>query len=238
MPTAAQRAPQAPHYGYTGEDDPPTRDVASWEHPSCAINLGVTDGSTDVLTAEQVEKWTTERYLVIDSIWPQELIAAAAAQFEAIYPSPGPETGSAEAIAAAGPTQEVGGFPWGPRLSAANHIPVHPRILRAVSQLLGTEELYLTQSGGGAKYGTGGHEKPRLSDSSASFGEVGDQPIHKDFGNNIVLVPGIDTPAEAVNCILYYTHASDSGGSTAFVPYSDDLYDVDEAGKHVNFIGE
>lgn len=71
-----------------------------------------------------------------------------------------------------------------------------------MSQLLGTEKLLLTQSGGGAKYGAGGHEKPRLSGSNSGFGEVGDQPVHKDYGNNLLLVPGIDTPPEAVNCIL------------------------------------
>ena len=37
-------------------------------------------------------------------------------------------------------------------------------------------------------------------------------------GNNIILVPGIDTEPEAVNCILYYTDLKVCGGGTAFVP--------------------
>lgn len=132
---------------------------------------------------------------------------------------------------------DVGSFPWDPaQLSAPNFIAVHSRILRAVAQLLGTEELMLTQSGGGAKRGANGHEQPRLSGSSAGFGEVGDQPMHKDYGNNIVLVPGIDTPPEAVNCILYLSDVSDCGGATGFVPYTPDLYDIDD-GRHVNSLG-
>lgn len=38
-------------------------------------------------------------------------------------------------------------------------------------------------------------------------------------GNNIILVPGIDTEPEAVNCILYYTDLKACGGGTAFVPW-------------------
>jgi hypothetical protein len=82
-------------------------------------------------------------------------------------------------------------------------------------------------------------------------------------GNNIILVPGIDTEPEAVNCILYYTDLKVCGGGTAFVPcllrtvyaacilhtyciycihtvwirsrYSPGLYDVDDE-RHVNFL--
>jgi hypothetical protein len=55
---------------------------------------------------------------------------------------------------------------------------------------------------------------------------VGDQPLHKDFANNILLVPGIDTPPEAVNCILYFTDAAECGGATAFVPHSPGTFDI------------
>jgi ectoine hydroxylase-related dioxygenase (phytanoyl-CoA dioxygenase family) len=131
-----------------------------------------------------------------------------------------------------------GGFPWDhTRLSAPNHIAVHSRVLRAVSQLLGTEEIMLTQSGAGTKRGENGKEQPRLSSSRAGFGEVGDQPMHKDFGNNIVLVPGIDTDPEAVNCILYLSDVADCGGATAVVPHTPQLYDIDDEGRHVNFLG-
>ena len=122
---------QAPHYGYTGADDPAARDVVEWEQPVQALNREVTDGSADVLTPEQIETWHSERYLVISGIWPAELIAVAAAQFEAIYPTPSAEI-SAEELLERGPAHDVGGFPWGPHLSAANIVAVHPRILRAV----------------------------------------------------------------------------------------------------------
>jgi hypothetical protein len=54
-------------------------------------------------------------------------------------------------------------------------------------------------------------------------------------GNNIVLVPGIDTEPEAVNCILYFTDLKICGGGTAFVPYTPELYDIDDE-RHVNFL--
>lgn len=169
----------APHYGFTGDDDPADRDVATFEYPCQAVNTSVEDGSAPVLSDAQIEQWRSERFLVIDGVWPTELIQAAAGEFEALYPTPS-ASHSAEELNTAGPTQAPGGFPWGPHLASANLIPTHPRALRAVAQLLGTEELMLTQSGGGAKYGAGGHELPRLSGSSAGFGQVGDQPIHKD----------------------------------------------------------
>ena len=56
-----------------------------------------------------------------------------------------------------------------------------------------------------------------------------------DAGNNILLVPGIDTEPEAVNCILYFSDVAECGGATAFVPHTPELYDIDE-GRHVNFL--
>lgn len=171
----------APHYGFTGDDDPVDRDVATFEHPCQALNVAATDGSEPVLSPEQIEQWHSERFLVIDGIWPSDLIQAAAGELEALYPTPTADH-SAEELSQTSPTQDPGGFPWGPQLQSANLVPTHPRILRAVSQLLGTEELMLTQSGAGSKYGAGGHELPRLSGSTAGFGQVGDQPIHKVSG--------------------------------------------------------
>jgi hypothetical protein len=169
----------APHYGYTGDDDPAKRDLPTFEHPCHACNSAAEDGSEPVLSVEQIKQWHSERFLVIDGVWPTELIQAAGAELEALYPTPS-ASHSAEELREAGPTHDPGGFPWGPHLGSANLIPTHPRALRAVAQLLGTEEIMLTQSGAGAKYGAGGHELPRLSGSSAGFGQVGDQPIHKD----------------------------------------------------------
>jgi hypothetical protein len=224
---APQPQAQAPHYGYAGLDDPVVRDSVAWEVPAPAA---AGDGPT--LSAAQVRQWHGQRFLVIDDVWPRELIAEAVEQWEALQPAPSAALPAAEAKAAGAP---AGGFPWGEQLSAARLLPLHPRILRAVAQLLDTEEIMLTQSGAGAKYGVGGHEQPRLRGHKAGFGEVGDQPLHKDFGNNIVLVPGIDTPPEAVNCILYLSDVADCGGATGIVPHSPGTYDIDD-GRAVNFL--
>eukprot|EP01050_Picozoa_sp_SAG11_P036521 SAG11_NODE_13943_length_632_cov_0.968105_1_plen_66_part_01 len=65
-----------------------------------------------MLSAAQLQQWATQRYVVVDNIWPAELIRAAASELEALYPSPSARR-TAEELQAAGPAAEVGGFPWG-----------------------------------------------------------------------------------------------------------------------------
>ena len=45
----------APHYGFTGDDDPTERDIATFEYPSQALSTGVDDGSAPVLSDEQIK---------------------------------------------------------------------------------------------------------------------------------------------------------------------------------------
>ena len=222
--------PAAPNYGYSGDADPAERDTLSWAVPVEANP----QGHADTLTPEQVQHWHNHRYLVVNGIWLAELIAEEVAQLEEFFPTPTSWEHAAELKAREG-APGPGGFPFGPQMSAANQATLHPRALRAVSQLLGTDELLLTQSGAGAKYGAGGHEMPRVQ--GEGFGEVGDQPLHKDFGNNTLLVPSIDTAPEAVCCILFLTPTVEgNGGGTGVVPHTPGIYDID-AGAHINFMG-
>ena len=192
-------------------------------------------GHPDTLTPEQVQHWREKRYLVVDNIWPMELMQEAAAQWEAYCPTPTSYEHAAELKAREG--GGPGGFPYGPEMMASNQSTLHPRILRAVAQLLGTDELQLTQSGGGAKYGALGHEMPRLAEQQEGFGEVGDQPLHKDYGNNTLLVPSIGTVPEAVCCILNLTRTVEgNGGATGVVPHEEGIYDIED-GAHINFMG-
>ena len=224
----------APNYGWTGESDPPERDELAWAVPVQANPIG----ATDTLTPAQVRQWREQRYLVVDGIWPTELIAQEAAQMEAVYPTPTSYEHAAElkTMSEAPDAVHFGSFPFSDELCpAANQTTLHPRALRAVAQLLGTDELLLTQSGGGAKYGAKGHELPRRE--GEGFGEVGDQPLHKDYGNNTLLVPAIDSPPEAVCCILYLSsQVEGNGGATGVVPHEAGIYDIEED-AHINFMG-
>jgi hypothetical protein len=91
--------------------------------------------------------------------------------------------------------------------SAFNEVVLHPRILRAVAQLLDEADVRFYGDLVQAKYGT----------EPAS----GDQNLHLDFGNNTLLVPPpLPARPETVNCILTYTGPGQDGvdGATRFVP--------------------
>jgi|EP01049_Picozoa_sp_SAG25_P009068 hypothetical protein len=76
----------APHYGFTGTDDPPVRDSVHWEWPVQALpppppplaqgaGGGGDDAGGPTLSDAQVRRWHEQRFLVIDGVWPAGLIA-------------------------------------------------------------------------------------------------------------------------------------------------------------------
>ena len=65
---------------------------------------------------------------MIQGIWPEELIDAAA-----------------RAAAALAEDENPGGFPCRPAMQLFNDVALHPRLLRAAAQLLGTDDLRLVQ---------------------------------------------------------------------------------------------
>ena len=162
----------APHYGALGGGvpEPQALDRVAWAEPTPALP----HSHHDVLTREQVRQWHEQRFVVVDNIWPAELIAREAEQWRARFPQPSADH-SAEELQARPPPHGPDGFPFTEDMEAANHTTVHPRALRAVEQLLGTGELLLTQSGGGAKYGAGVDAEP----GGYAWGGGGDQPIHQ-----------------------------------------------------------
>lgn len=214
-------APLAPHYGALGgaAKPPPVLDQVQWCEPTPALP----HGHADVLTPQQVRQWHEQRFVCVDGIWPADLIAREAAQWEARFPAPSAES-SAEELEARPAPEGPATFPYGDDMEAANHTTVHPRALRAVAQLLGvrTEEILLTQSGGSAKYGTGVDAAP----GGYAWGAGGDQPMHQDYGGNTLLVPPIGGPPEAVACILYLSDVTTAGAATAVVPQTPQLYDI------------
>ena len=82
-------------------------------------------GSNDeVLSVTQVQRWHDRGYLVLDDLWPAATIRAAAAAAEEMYPvDMSPED-----------PKEDRSFPFS--RSALNDVVLHPRVLKAVSQLL------------------------------------------------------------------------------------------------------
>ena len=129
-----------------------------------------------MLTPQQVAHWRRHGWLVVDGLWPEELVAAAAAAAQDLWPESGARPGSVR-VGLPGQANEappsareaeleaeiwrlrglVGSmtdgrgpdcsFPFDYReADALNQQTLHPRFLRAVHQLLGTEAVRVTQS--------------------------------------------------------------------------------------------
>ena len=194
-----------------------------WVEPTLALR----QGAPSVLTPAQVQQWKEQRFVVVDGIWPADLIADAVRAHTGFVPPISPDNPAAELVRGKDFRGRQTGFGAGNReqefpfdskeLDAFNQLTLHPRALQAVAQLLGTNDLRVTRSNFGAKIGALGHEKPRTS-FRTGFGEVGDQPMHLDFRNNMLLVPSAHRP-DTVAGILYLNNVEDAGGATGIVPY-------------------
>jgi hypothetical protein len=170
--------------------------TTTWERPGRALPLA----SDDVLSAAQVEHWREKGWLVLDGVWPPELIAAAAAAAAEVLP---PQVDGVIPAEADGFGQELGASQFPFSRSCFNDVALHPRILRAASQLLDDPRPRFYADVVLSKHGT---DPPS-----------GNQDLHLDFGNNTLLVP----PArpETVNCILNYSaNSALTDGATRFVP--------------------
>src|SRR3954468_3576806 len=86
---------------------------------------------------------------------------------------------------------------------ALNHVSTHPDLIAFVEQLLGTDEVRLSQAATWAKYaGTGGDYE---------------QALHLDYQGNTLVVPRDDGAYRQVNMILYYTEVTEELGPTYVV---------------------
>ena len=192
-----------------------------WVEPTVAL-----PGDGPVLTPEQVKEWQDDGALVCHGVWPESLIEECRSYLSATKPQPPPEAHDwsieqLESWDSSGAPGGAGGFPFDRDTNHCfNEVTLHPRLLRAASQLLGTDDLRLTQSGLGDKLGTG---EPAPVGTEAFGRSHGNQPFHQDYGNNYLTVPPPTAgsgsgPNEAIACILYYTDVEVSNGPTAFVP--------------------
>ena len=160
----------------------------------------------EVLTAAQLASWRERGFALVDGVLPTELCD----RLEAYALERCPEVGSE---AAAAVTNFGGGrFRFPSTCDALNEATLHPRLLRAMAQLLGiaVHELRLTQSEVWPKYG-----RSRTSDDPF---DNDDQRIHVDYPNHTLLHPPPWDRPEAIEAILYLSDSADCGGETRVVP--------------------
>lgn len=181
------------------------RESSAWARPVEAIEPG--QSGIPVLFEEQVRSWRENGFALVDGVFPRDLIGRARAESLPFFPAAGsPES---EAVTDYG-SQGTMEFPT--PSDAINEITLHPRLLAAVSQLLGlrVQDLRLTQSEPWAKYG---HEA-----SSGGALDNQDQRMHVDYPNHTLTHPADWDRPEAVSILLYFDTVEECGGATEFVP--------------------
>jgi hypothetical protein len=156
------------------------------------------------LSAEQVRSWRTQGYTLVDGLFPTTLIDELQASAGAHFPEPD----SQQAVEIRDFGSAVN-FPS--RLAGFNELTLHPRLLGAVSQLLGCDiaGLRLGQSDLWPKYGRS---------LTGDRYDNQDQRIHVDYPNHTLAHPSPWGRPEAVELILYLSDGDECGGSTAVVP--------------------
>ena len=168
------------------------REVASIpSYPALAAAPGMNGGLS--LQAEQVRSWRENGFALVDGLFDAKLIERARAESLPFFPAPG--SSESEEVTDYG-SQGAMEFPT--PSDAINEITLHPRLLGAVSQLLGTHvwNLRLTQSEPWAKYG-------RATQAGGRFDNQ-DQRMHVDYPNHTLTHPADWDRPEAVSILLYY----------------------------------
>jgi hypothetical protein len=165
------------------------------------------DDSDAALTAEQVASWRERGFALVDGLFPMALLERAKADALAIFPPPG--TPEAETITDFG---SDGRLTFPSASDAVNALTLHPALLEAVAQLLGTpvSALRLTQSDLWPKYG-------RQAKAGGASDNT-DQRMHCDYPNHTLTHPPPWNAPEAVEIILYLSDEAHCGGATAVVP--------------------
>jgi hypothetical protein len=176
------------------------------------------DSSGPTLSAQQVQQWRQAGYAFLNGVLPQSLVARVRLQAECAYGKLQESQQPGEGIA----------FPflntakYG-QLDAANDVPLHPRLLRAVSQLLDVpvEDIMLGQAELWCKVGEA------AGDGGWAVLQNQDQRMHMDYPNHYLTHPAPWHSPEAVTAILYLDDMQGVEGGTGVVPRAgdhDDLY--------------
>jgi hypothetical protein len=161
------------------------------------------------------DHWHREGFTVVNGVLPPDLVAAEVAEAIATYPDMSAGESSPPS------PQGSNDFPFD--MPAKNDVSVHPRLLRAVSQLLDTEDIRLSECQVWCKYGEYDNaDQPELQEGQTAdeVHELGDQSHHLDYGNGTLVVPVVESFREEVALIMYLGTAEETGGATAVVPRS------------------
>ena len=209
---------------------PSTTTTTRWVLPSAALphehaDRTLTDEQVSksgpkaaaLITTNQVRQWSEAGFCLVDGVFPQELVDACCSDAERSLPAPSktPEAANSAAKVRIGFNANLF-FPRMP--DSLNHITLHPRLLRALRQLLFAEDavdlpadhgIRLTQSEVWPKFGAA-LDRPR-----GQFDNV-DQRIHCDFPNHTLTFPS--RKPEVCSLIIYYSDVDECGGHTALVP--------------------
>jgi hypothetical protein len=159
------------------------------------------------LHPEQIQAWRENGFALVDGLFAADLIERARAECLPFFPSPG--SSESEEVTDYG-SQGTMEFPS--PSDSINEITLHPRLIGAVSQLLGVDvwDLRLTQSEPWAKYGRANRAGGRFDNQ--------DQRMHVDYPNHTLTHPAEWDRPEAVSILIYYDAVEACGGATEFVP--------------------
>ena len=168
------------------------------------------------LTEDQRLRFLSDGFLVVDDLWPSDLIEQAVRETHKLLPKHKVVTRSL----ADERYRPFSSMPWvheGENSAdlAINHMSVHPRAIKVASELLQVDvtRLRLYQDHLIAKFG----QPTKAGETDSLMVEAGDQDIHVDYGNNTLLVPPRASGPEAVACLCYYSDVDETGGSTHFM---------------------
>ncbi len=151
--------------------------------------------------------WREQGFALVDGVYPDALLRCACETAASSFPeADSPEADVVNDFGSGGVLE----FPA--EAPGVNELTLHPRLLNAVAQLLGTQivDLRLTQSDLWAKYGR--------ATNSGGDRDNHDQRMHTDYPNHTLTHPPPWQEPEAVELILYLSEVENCRGATALVP--------------------
>ena len=169
----------------------------------------VTEGAP--LSSEHVRQWREQGYLLANNIFSPEQISSTLAEMKALTME---NEETSEFQVGDGKT-----FPTA--LTFLDGLSLDQRLVGAVKQLLGTNEIRMSQAETWKKVATSGTADITYSNQ--------DQRMHMDFPNHTLLHPPAWENPEAVAIIIYLSESTECGGPTHVVPRlpapkTDELY--------------
>ena len=161
----------------------------------------------NVLSNDQVDAWRTQGFCLVSGVFDAALLETLTDY--AVRKNPAPDDPAAAEVTDFG---SAGALNFPAQNRAFNQVTLHPRLLTAISELLGTPvpRLRLTQSDLWPKYGR--------EEKTAGPLDNADQRIHIDYPNHTLAHPQVWDRPEAVELIVYLSDVETCGGATAVVP--------------------